>query len=413
MTRGRKLLGAGLGVGLAGLWLAACAGSCSCGDSGPGDNEWPPDAALRPDAGLDAGPDAWVEPVVAVIEPVEVGHTEPCEDATHLVFGPDDSYRTMQQSIRGGLVTYGVADSGAPGEIYLYDLLTCHEYLVSPLNEREDANPSLFDNRIVYRSSLPPEEYVVSWAQLMELDLDTMELRQLSPYAQGARPRQIGRYVLFRRYVIDSGGIFDLVLHDRWTDQQTVMADGTQGAESHRINEDYAVWIAWGGAGKSVFYTELATGDVVELPDTRDHAVYDTDLSGDIVLWTDLRTGLGAIHGLRISTGEPLQLTDDGDVHSRPVIDGHLAAWRTRPPSGEGYRIVASDLETGVRRVVVSEPSMDWKPADLDGEWLIYLEETSGYWYNIVHAVNLRRLGVLGPDGHLVPAARHRSPRSP
>jgi len=407
----RRILGAGLSASIAGLWLAACAGACACGDSGPGYNEWPPDVKPRPDAGPDAGPDAWVEPVVAVIEPVEVGHTEPCEDATHLVFGPDDSYTTGQQVIVDELVTYGVADSGEPSDVFLHDLQTCVEYLVSPQNERPDTTPSIWNNRIVYGAIIPPEEYVVSGAQLMELDLETMELRQLSPWAQGLRPRQNDRYLLFRRYEIDRG-IYDLVLHDRWTDQQTVLADGTQGAESHRINEDYAVWIAWGGAGKSVFYAELATGDVVEVPDTRDHAVYDTDLSGDIVLWTDLRTGLGAIHGLRISTGEPLQLTDDGDVHSRPVIDGHIAAWRTRPPgSSDGYRIEAYDLETGVRRVVVSEPSMDWKPADLDGEWLIYLEETSGYWYNIIHAVNLRRLGVLGPDGHLVPLGSPRSLR--
>ncbi len=384
----------------AGVVTSVC---CSTGPSN--NNNWPPDGTVPPDAQPDARPDAWVEPVVAVVIPEEVGHTEPC-DATHLILGPDGSYVTMQQSFQNGFVTYGVSQGGQPGDVFLYDLETCTEYLLTPQNELEDANPSLWNGRIVYSAGLPAEDWVASGGQLMEIDLETLDLRQLSPWAQGRRPRQNGRRVLFRRYECDpvSGecsGLYDLVLHDRWMDQQTVMAE--DWAESHRINEEYAVWIGSGGSGGSVFYAELATGDVVEVASTRDHAIYDTDLWGDIVLWTDLRTGLGAIHGLRISSGEEFQLTDDSDVHSLPVIQGHLAAWRTRPNTGEGYQIEVHDLETGVRRTVVAERSWNWKTVALDGEWLIYLEETGGYWYNTIHAVNLQRLGLLGPDGHLLP----------
>jgi hypothetical protein len=318
----------------------------------------------------------------------------------------------MQQSIKDGLVAYDIAHGGEPSNVFLYDLETCTEYLLTPRSEREDANPSTYEGRIVYGSTIPEDEWNVSDVQLMNLDLQSFELRKLSPWAQGWRPRQSGRYVLFFRFGINPvTGIFDLVLHDRWTDQQTVFAEGWQGAESHKVSEDYAVWIASGGPGKSVFYAELGTGDVVEVVSTHDHAVYDTDLFGDLVLWTDLRTGLGAIHGLRISTGEDLQLTDDTDVHSMPVVHGHLAAWRTRPNTGEGYQIVVQDLETEVRRVVVSERSWNWKTVAFDGEWLIYLEQTGDYWENRIHAVNLPRLGLLGPDGHLAPGPSPNSVR--
>jgi Tol biopolymer transport system component len=383
--------------------LAAFGPGCQCHCDGQPDPGAPdsvaqeaglPDAAL-PDAGPDAADgsrtwklDAWVE-------------RDAC-DATQIELPPTENSDVLQVTNMGRWVAYDEMHYPEKHNIYLYDLATCDVHLLSS-TDRNQYNPFIWGENIVYTDII---DSYGPW-ELVSFNIPTLTFTQLTSGEEAGWPYANSRYIIYRTKLglEFSEGTY-LMLWDRQTDLKVQLASNTQAAEGMSISETHAAWVAYGGPAKDVFYVDLATQEVTHVESTWDPWTAFTSTWGDWVVWEDTRSGLD-IWGLRLGTGEEVQLTDNGASNARPTLRGDVLCFRTTLWSGTWpqWDLAVMDLTTGVVRKV-TQTTAEYKCGFADSGWLVYQQQIRpGSWTNNkIFATNLLKRGILDAQGHVVPS---------
>lgn len=230
----------------------------------------------------------------------------------------------------------------------------------------------------------------------------------LKSRAYAAWPYYNSRYIVYDSYEgLDPQEGAHLVLWDLQVDEEVRLAENTQGAEDVSISETHAAWVAWGGPDKDVFYVELATRQVTHVESTWDPWTAYATTWGDWVLWEDTRYGRLDIQGRRISTGEEVRVTDNGEYNGRPVLRGSVVCFRTSLWSNSYglWDLAVYDLETQALRRVTTEQHFGYKCGYVDSGWLVYRKQMSASdtHFEKIFAVHLEKLGILDAQGHVVP----------
>lgn len=378
--------------------------SCNC--SLP-DIGWHDAADAGWDSGLDATSDAGADDAGVIdwgLDPDAWVDFPPC-DATEIQLPPSGETSVLNVSNTGTIVVYDDVRYGDPlrTDIYLYDLLTCHEYQITNKIWSQHS-PAIWSDAVVFcdrPGSNTPE------SNLVLFDLQTLLFTPLTAPTNGTRLRFNGQYIVYSSWEDTAINGTDLMLWDLVTDDDVLLAEYWQGAENVSISPTHAAWVAWGGPDKDVFFVDLDTKAITQVASTWEPYTAHAATWGDWVLWEDRRHGMSDVYALRISTGEEIRLTDNGVYNGRPTLRGSIACWRTSfyEPT-VGWDLVVYDMETQVLRRVTREQHTHYKPGIVDSGWLVYQKQTfpGDYSRNTIHAVDLIAAGILDPTGqHVLP----------
>ncbi|MFH2008557.1 MAG: hypothetical protein ABI333_18360, partial [bacterium] len=273
------------------------------GWSDAADAGWDSSLDASADAGSEAGvddwgldPDAWVE-------------FPPC-DATEVQLPPSGQTTIGNVSNMGRYVVYDENRYLDPlrKDIYLFDLLACHEYQITNKNWTQHF-PTIWEEAVVF-SDRPGSN---TWeSDLILFDFQTLSFAPLSISTNGTGLDFNGRYIIYASWEVTAIDGTDLMLFDIMTDDEVLLAEYWQGAEDVSISPTHAAWVAWGGPDKDVFFVDLDTKAITQVASTWEPYTAHTATWGDWVLWEDRRHGMSDVYALRISTSEEIRLTDNG-----------------------------------------------------------------------------------------------------
>lgn len=140
-------------------------------------------------------------------------------------------------------------------------------------------------------------------------------------------------------------------------------------------------------SGVSVWSKDLATRD--ELPVTKlstdvtppcVECAGRTSVSGDWVVWSDIRGGQRDIFARELPNGAEVQVTDDRASQFHPHIDGTTVVWLDDRDEGSfGSNIYKKDLLSGTEEAVTTAPGPQLDPV-VSGNTIVWTDLRTGNW---------------------------------
>jgi hypothetical protein len=370
--------------------------ACSRGCDAAGDASLDAGDAAR-DGGTDAASNEWGFDWDAWIAP-----RQPC-DATFIQLPPTGLGETTNVSHMNAVVVYDDRRSSSADlrlDVYAFFLRSCTEVSVTSRIGLQ-ASPYVWDGYISF-ADIP--DIASSSCGLVEFDMAHGSYSPLPIQNNGAFPRYNGRHFLYDSYVSTSQNGLNLTLWDTWNGDEVQLAEDSQGAEDPSLSLTHAAWVAWGGPGKDVFYTDLESKVVVQVASTIDPEVWYATTWGDWLLWEDRRNGDADIYGMRLTTGEEFRLTDNGAWNGMPKLKSGIACYRTTQWNITGFDLAIYEVETGVTRRVPITPDPGYKCGMVDSGWLVYQKQVGTYHQNQIFAIDLIAAGILDEQGeHVLP----------
>ena len=199
-----------------------------------------------------------------------------------------------------------------------------------------------------------------------------------------------------------------LVLMNRHTQEQIVLAECDQDAETVSISPYHVGWVArpYPGHNKDVYYHDLSTGITHHIESTGEGDQFLVTTDEDHVVWQDHRDGHREVYMYTISTGVEECLTPDEWEQAWPYLREGIVLWAdysTTQEWGEGgaSQVYVYDVETGVGRQITNKAQM-WMPRYVDSGWAVYAWTIIGHHVKI-HAHDLVGDGIVTLDGHIIP----------
>lgn len=349
-----------------------------------------PHDAVAPDAMVDDTPDAWV------------WASEPC-DATFVEITRSQSASNESMDNWDRFIVYGdVLGSGSSlnREVFLYDLVTCTDYRLTHA-PRTQALPKIWELEVIWFDEQDRDDQWDGVNELFDVSSATFHTLEGMGYGIGA---------FNERYMVtfsQEGEDFYFQAHpvfwDRQTGEGTVLAEPWEDAQYFSISETHLVWVATCVDCvdlTNVFYLDLATQEIVQIPGTTTGEQRFPTTWGDYVLWQESSN----IRVHQISTGETRELIP-GEYFARgdPHLRGNLLMYGTCRYTSDctyiGGDIVLFDMETDVYRRVTPESGY-FRPEYAHGDWLVYRRSSGDY---AIYALNTKIAGLVDAEGHVIP----------
>nr|HMN28484.1 hypothetical protein [Caldilineaceae bacterium] len=142
------------------------------------------------------------------------------------------------------------------------------------------------------------------------------------------------------------------------------------------IDGDLVVWQDARFGPAEIFLADLSSGEITNLTQTADTWEANPAISGDYVVWRDGYQGIG-IHGLKLSTREPLTVTSGLREISRPRLSGSIVVWADNRRGDGDWNIYGYDLASGEDLRLAEQPGNQTDP-QIDGNLVVWVDETTG-----------------------------------
>lgn len=128
----------------------------------------------------------------------------------------------------------------------------------------------------------------------------------------------------------------------------------------------------------SVSYIKPASGDFTEFPICTDSFNQSMPaVSGNVVVWEDVRNGNTDIYGCDVSIGSVFPICTDTACQSRPDISGSIVVWESVGglPDSQHYEIGGKNLSSGEDLMIYYDPTESRYPA-ISGNIVVWANRT-------------------------------------
>jgi beta propeller repeat protein len=399
----RKRIGAMMATVFAGALFGCAPAGCGCSGEEGSAADGDADAAVEVDADrdVDAENDAAPGADADIDSAVDAG-----PNPNVIVFPEEGYYDVSGFTNRDLIVIYAVTEN--PTTMYYYDIANLQEHRIDTPHAQycED----VFGSEIIYTDFALAETETDPQTELYLYDMATETHTRLTDTPWNESYARLNQDYLLFKSSEGCSGPYDtkLVLMNRHTEEQTVLADCDRNPETTSLSEHYAAWVAYhyGGEGKDVFYHDLQTGITHHIESTGPGSQFFPTTDEDHVVWQDSRSGHREVYMYTISTGVEECLTPDEWEQAWPHLRDGLVLWAdystTQEWGEEGAsQVYVYEIETGAGRQLTNKAQM-WMPRFVDSGWAVYAWSIIGHKSKI-YAHDLVGDGILTTDGHVIP----------
>jgi beta propeller repeat protein len=399
-----------VGFGLSIAALAACSG----GQPTP-DAHWPLDGQV--DAGIDAGqydaePDARVLP--DVLHPWDSGPPIDAAPGSVIQLPPSGQRDVTGPWHQGRYVVYSERRY-MDHDVFLYDLVTHVETAVATEIGKQ-MGAKVFGAEVMWSDGRWYSEQGIY--EVFQYNIDSTNTAQITSKGVFTVLNSFtDSYVLCTTTEgVPSGEQgFNLVLFDRATQEERVLATYDDAWEGASMSDTHVAWVApspWeGGFSPSVYVHEIAANVTTLLLGTVPGRQLQTSTWGDYVVWSDDRNGNWDIYAYRLSTAEEWPLvTEPHDQVGPQVADGLVGwidyRWGVGSFEGGGLHLadlVIHDLENDAWRRATGW-SDEWGFFRAQGGHLVYSKLTwQDFQGALIFAMDLEANGIIDGAGRVIP----------
>lgn len=155
-----------------------------------------------------------------------------------------------------------------------------------------------------------------------------------------------------------------------------------------RVSGDQVVWEhkMWSSATTTQIYgATIGTPGIRQIWQHRTASQHDPDVSGDFVVWVDMRGGNGDIWGYSYSADHAFPICANAKAQSQPAVDGDVVAWSDGrgKATGTGADIYRYDLMTSSEYPVCTTLGDQTSPA-ISGDVVAWADRRLAGNWNIV-----------------------------
>jgi hypothetical protein len=357
---------------------------------GMSEREWLPWPDAGPDAEVDGGPNPNV-----------------------IVFPEEGDHDVVGFTNQGTIIAFSIHHADDPvhkTDVYYYDILEQKEYrLMKPYSQ---APVSVFNQNLVYSDYTFAETDVDPQVELFVYNIDTDTHTRITdtPWSE-IRPHINQDYYMYNSNEgCSSTSQERLVLMNRHTREETILAECGQDPHGESLSEYHAGWVGRPSIGyytKYVHYHNLETGITRAIDTTGGGYTNFVTTDEDHVVWQDSRSGHREVYMYTISTGIEECLTPDEWEQAWPKLRNGIILWAdysTTQEWGEGgaSQVYIYDVHTGVGRQLTHHNDRMWMPRFVDSGWAVYAWSIIGHRSKF-HAHDLVADGILTPEGRVIP----------
>jgi len=259
--------------------------------------------------------------------------------------------------------------------IYMYDLSTKKETQITT-NKFDQINPDIYGNKVVWQ-----DERKGNWDIYM-YDLSTKKETQITTNASNSeRPDIYGDKIVWsddrngKGYDHDGGlsGNPDIYMYDLSTKKETRITT-SRAAANPKISGDKIVWCDLRNGNWDIYMYDLSTKKETQITSSKSMQV-DPEIYGNKIVWVDNEDGLN-IHMYDLSTSKETQITHSGKVWEGTPIYGNKIVWQDKR-NGFGD-IYMYDLSTNQETQITTSKSAS-SPAIYDNKIVWADWKNSGY----------------------------------
>jgi beta propeller repeat protein len=390
------------------------------------------DSTPRPDAGIDAEPDAAL-PDVEVPDVMDATvpdarpyspwcgeNPDPGPDPNAVPLTDDEPNHFHGFRVGGRRVVYSkkidpVEYVPADYEVFVFDLDTWEASQITDA-DRSPTNPQILGDTLMWTDcrSIAGDASTLQ-DEIVQYDLVSgVETRLTETDDSEVILAFNSDYVLYDFF---SAGEWEseLRLVDRATAEERILAPLGSSTEGESMNGRFVSWVAIPPGSpylkKDVYVHDIETGITEHLESTENGLTYGTSVSGSRVAWMDDRNGNWDIYLYDMETGVETRVTDDPFDQIGPTLLGELVlfhdyrfslGWENNQDCARD--LVILDLSTGAIRRITEQP---WFWGGRLGEGFVvawFGNARAGLFPEKLYYFDLVAMGILDPTGqHVLP----------
>ncbi len=222
------------------------------------------------------------------------------------------------------------------------------------------------------------------------------EIRVTTNSLHQENPKTDGRYVVWQDRQAD--GSWDIYTRELASATEAIIVTDTIGLNEQNPVVDYP-WIVYQvapiadpDAPWQLMAYNLQTGEVSPIAPSSQNQL-DADIDQGHVVWQDFRdAGYGEIYLKDLDKDELRRITFDSAAQYHPVISGHWLVWsdkRNEQNDLYGYNLLSRN------EIQLTTTSEDETSPSINGNWVVYQENSSGLLYTNLRLLYLDNLSSL------------------
>lgn len=270
-------------------------------------------------------------------------------------------------SIYENLVVYEDWRSGT-ADIYMYNISTGIETQITT-NTADQKNPTIYGDIIVWADYRNNEYdiYMYNISSQTESPLCTASNSQNKPMIDGTK-------VVWRDERRGNPGNRDIYMYDLLTHNETpiVMNKDLRYAQ---ISGDLVVWEDMRYSNYDIFMYNISSGVETRIT-TNTSSQEDPAVYGNKIVWQDTRNGSYKMFMYNISNGVEFQISFANDANqNRAAIYGDRVVWRDY--RNNNWDVYMYDISEGTETQITNKTSTQWN-ADVYGNIIVWADNQNG-----------------------------------
>lgn len=265
-------------------------------------------------------------------------------------------------------------------DIYIRDLTTGPDKNLTVGNLADQINPNTNGSHIVWQDGSAGNWDII----LYDLDTSTAIPIASSLVADETNPVVNGNWVAYQKGV---AGARDIFLYNISTAVTTQITTDPRDQINPALSGNRLVWEDYRNGLADIYAYDLTTSAITQITSNIDNQTRPTVLN-DSVIWVDQRDGNRELYSYSFANGVTNRLTYSLTDEAQPYLVGGSAVFVDYASGLSDANLSIIDLTTRRTIRLVSEAHGQEQPR-LDGSWLVWQDNRSGFWQLYVSEIAL------------------------